>query len=155
MTPRGRSEGILRDAGFMVGTVERLIPANTGRPFTLRKDLFGLFDTLAVMGPRVIGIQSTTRPQMSAHLRSYVTDPALRLSAYRWLNSQGRDFEIWGWEKIKNRWTPTVWKVYLTSAGDIEVIKPPKDTGCNSTPISHTAKKRKPRRSVAPTSTAA
>lgn len=126
MKTRGRSEKALRALGWLVGTTEMTIPPNAGRSFSIRKDLFGLFDSIALGMNVVVGIQSTTRPQMSAHMRKYLADPETLLALRTWLVCPTRRFEIWGWAKEKNRWTATVWDVAMQEDGTIEVIKPPK-----------------------------
>lgn len=125
MTPRGRSEAALRKLGYLVDTVERTIPANEGRHFTIRKDLFGLIDSLALLNGQLLAVQSTSHTQLSKHLRDYTTIAEKRAALRAWLSAPTRSFELWGWRKVGHRWIVTVWAIIpdMTCKSEFCVIK--------------------------------
>lgn len=101
-----------------------------------RRDLFGFADILAYdpyeTGCGVLAVQTTSRQQMSAHLRSYRRDEAVRNNLVAWLSGTSRRFEIHGWEAVevpcttrvgtKVRWDCTVRRVTLEDL-EQEVIR--------------------------------
>jgi len=68
-----------------------------------RKDLFGFMDILAYgRGPHsVLGVQATSRQQITTHLRQYRRDPKVREAILDWLTCPGRRFVILGFECVE------------------------------------------------------
>lgn len=65
----------------------------------VRQDLFGILDILAVGQGRTLGVQVTSRTNVSSRVRKILDSPVLpELLAAGWT------VEVWGWEKVKNRW---------------------------------------------------
>jgi len=56
----------LEDLGYTVDVVERWIPGAHGR---VRKDLFGIFDLVAIRAGETLGVQTTSRVNLPARLR--------------------------------------------------------------------------------------
>lgn len=69
-------------------------------PFAkIRQDLFGWIDIVAVGQGHILGVQTTTAPNMSARLKKAKGNEALR----KWLRGGGV-LIIHGWKKIKGEW---------------------------------------------------
>lgn len=94
MTPSARSVKTLREEGWLVDVVERWIPK-----INIRKDLFGMFDLLAVREGKTLAVQVTSIDHI-AHRRVKMRD----LPALAQVLSAGWIVEIHGWVKKKNRW---------------------------------------------------
>lgn len=95
MTPSGRCLAHARELGWLADVVERRITK------ILTKDLFGCIDLVALDGrPGVLGIQATSRSNVSARVRKIQEEcwPA----AEAWLLA-GNRLEVWGWGKMKPR----------------------------------------------------
>lgn len=100
-SPTQRSLKHLRAQGYACGIVEHW------NPFAkIRQDLFKWIDIVAVTGLRetgIIGVQTTTRPNMGARLEKAKGNVALSL----WLRSGGQ-LHIHGWERVKGHWAVRV-----------------------------------------------
>ena len=96
MSPTARSLGLLRREGYLAEVVEHWVPYGN-----VRRDLFGFGDILAVhRSGRVLIVQATTRPNVSARLKKARSRTELAC----WL-SAGCAFEVHGWFKNSNgRW---------------------------------------------------
>jgi hypothetical protein len=109
MTATHRTLKKLREDGYLVDVVERFIPRSGFSG--VRKDLFGLFDLLAIKpGEGFIGIQCFTTT-WSKHFTVLEKE---KQNAITWLQSGGR-IEFWGWRRLKVkrggkaiRWTPRI-----------------------------------------------
>jgi hypothetical protein len=75
-------------------------------PFSHTKhDLYGFIDVLAMTDTGFIGIQATSKSNISA--RETKIRKECTVNAKRFLESGGR-IEVWGWYKSKNRWVVKV-----------------------------------------------
>lgn len=87
--------------------------------FGVRKDLFGIFDLVAVSPFQgIYGVQcfSTAWTQ---HKELYLSDR--KMEAIKWIRSGGK-IELWGWRKLKRKtgnrqYFPRVNELILTSRG--------------------------------------
>ena len=96
MTPTARTLAALRRSGYLADVCERwILRAN------VRKDLFGILDIVAIRRGEagVLGIQTTTAPNMSARRRKAQECAALRT----WLTA-GNRFELWAWVQCDGQW---------------------------------------------------
>lgn len=94
-TPTQRTLQRMRKNGFTVAVVERW-----NAHAKVRHDLFGFIDILALNGESIIGIQATSRSNVSARVKKIQAEPR----AMEWLNSGGKCY-VWGWGKMANgRW---------------------------------------------------
>lgn len=91
-----RSLETLRRRGYHADVCERYCAFGSNGGF--RKDLFGFADILAYDHSEVLLIQTTSRQQMSAHVRLYRRDEKLRKRLIDWL--QVGSFVVHGWEAI-------------------------------------------------------
>lgn len=67
----------------------------------VRNDLFGIIDVLAVNDDGdVLAVQATSYTNVSARCRKITASPALAPLA-----RAGWTVEVWGWRKVKGRWT--------------------------------------------------
>jgi len=84
-----RTLEVLRRDGWTVDVVERWLP----HTFT-RRDLFGMFDIIAVRGAETLAVQTTSASNVSARMRKIADSPnvaAVRAAGWR--------LEVWGWRK--------------------------------------------------------
>ena len=92
MTPTQRSLARLRADGYLAEVVERWNPHAK-----VRHDLFGLVDVLALRAGQVLGVQATSRSNVSARvvkLRSHANLlPVLRA---------GIAVQVWGWARMSS-----------------------------------------------------
>jgi hypothetical protein len=58
----------LRDLGYVVDVVERWVPGTAGGP-RVRRDLFGILDLVAVRSSETMGVQTTTKGELSKRAR--------------------------------------------------------------------------------------
>lgn len=109
MSATQRTIKTLSEMGYTVGIVERFL--SHGGKFGVRKDLFGLFDLIA-MHPEegIVGVQCFTTA-WKEHLEALEGN---REAAKTWLSAGGK-IEFWGWRKLKLfrgskaiRWTPRI-----------------------------------------------
>lgn len=94
MSPTELTLRKLRDEGYIAKTVERW------NPFArIRQDLWG-FDVIAAKRGEAVLVQCTTAPNMAARITKIAElDSTLRL------REAGFRLLVWGWKKVKNRWT--------------------------------------------------
>ena len=92
-SPVQRTNKAIRDAGGMVGVVERFNP-HVGT-HGIRQDLFGFLDLVEVRGSRIIGVQCCAGSGYAAHNTKILTSP----EAARWIRAAG--IELWAWRKVK------------------------------------------------------
>ncbi len=109
MSATQRTIKSLEELGYTVGIVERFL--SHGGPFGVRKDLFGLFDLIA-MHPEegIVGVQCFTTA-WKEHLTILEENRDIALT---WIAAGGH-IEFWGWRKLKLfrgskavRWTPRI-----------------------------------------------
>ncbi len=103
-SPTQRTRDRLKRLGYTVATVEAFIRPPAGKPF--KRDLFGLFDLLAVREDEIIGVQVTDTTNVSKRIAKAQTKvDFLR----KWITA-GAAFEVWGWKtkKTKTDWTHRV-----------------------------------------------
>lgn len=94
MTPAARSIRLLEAEGFAVDTVERWIPGAG-----IRRDLFGMFDLLAIRDSSTLAVQVTTADHVANRRRKLADSPLLaRCKAAGW------QIELHGWHKSGQRW---------------------------------------------------
>lgn len=94
MSPAARSTALLKAEGYAVDTVERWIPGAR-----IRRDLFGLFDLLAIREGSTLAVQVTTGDHLADRRRKVLASPLLeRVQAAGWR------IELHGWAKRGNRW---------------------------------------------------
>ena len=94
MSPTELTLRKLRTDGYICKTVEHW------NPFAkIRQDLWG-FDVIAAKRGEALLVQCTTASNMSARINKLAeleSTPRVREAGFRLL--------VWGWKKIKNRWT--------------------------------------------------
>lgn len=95
LSPTQRSIKALRDDGWLVDIVERWI----GGHIKVRKDLFGMFDLIAVRGEEVLLVQTTSGSNVAARVkkiaehenRGALRKAPMKLVVHGWRkNAQGR-----------------------------------------------------------------
>lgn len=89
MLPTAMSMKMLRENGYLVEKVEHW--DSFGK---VRRDLFGIIDVLAVRPGEIVGVQVTSKANMSARQRKCEETEHLE----RWLEGGGQ-FQIHGWAK--------------------------------------------------------
>ena len=97
-----RSLITLRKEGATCDVCQRWIPLDAQWRKKKRRDLFNIFDVVAVRPDftGVLGLQITSWSNVSARLNKIKTSP----EALAWLN-RGNQIEIWGWKQKSNkRW---------------------------------------------------
>ncbi|NQT13159.1 MAG: hypothetical protein HQ582_10450 [Planctomycetes bacterium] len=62
-----------------------------------RKDLFGFMDILAYRALSTVAVQTTSRQQITAHLRKYRRDAKIKARILRWIACPNRGFIVHGW----------------------------------------------------------
>ena len=98
----------LRAAGCIVDKCEQWIPRAN-----IRRDLFHLFDIIAIHPDRIVGVQVCTMSDRNAHLKKMCEDN--RTACEAWLRAGG-GIEVWAWRplliKLKDGTTGArkVWK---------------------------------------------
>jgi hypothetical protein len=92
VTPTQRTIRLLKDSGYLVGTVERWAPV-AGK----RIDLFGIIDLLAIDSSTTLGVQSTGTAfsEHDAKLRAAETTK-------HWLAGD-RQLVLIGWRKVREK----------------------------------------------------
>jgi hypothetical protein len=106
-----RSLRHLRKLGYEAAVAEKYVAKvfgnNQRSTFAggFRKDLFGFIDILAyredTAHPQTLAVQTTSRQQITAHLRAYRKDAELSARIRRWLSVPGRAFVVHGWECVE------------------------------------------------------
>ena len=64
----------MRKQGYTAAVVERWVPNAAGGQ-QIKNDLFGFIDILAIRPGETVGVQTTSKANMSAHARKIVTCP--------------------------------------------------------------------------------
>jgi hypothetical protein len=102
-----RSLAWLRKRGYTAEVCEQFKARVEGRGQAarfmggFRKDLHGFMDILAFDQFETLAVQTTSRLQLSAHLRAYRRDPDLVAKISAWLVPSGRRFVLHGWECVE------------------------------------------------------
>ena len=96
MSPTQRTLAQLRKDGFMAAVVERW-----NQYASIRQDLFGFIDVLAVSPDETLAVQSTVTGALANHIDKLKGECAEAVA--RWLASGKRSLEAWGWGKYKLR----------------------------------------------------
>jgi hypothetical protein len=95
VSPTQRSLDLLRKEGWLCQVVERWNPHSR-----TRLDLFGFIDILAIREGEILGVQATSRSNVS----SRVSKIANHENTGR-VREAGIGIEVWGWGKMANgRW---------------------------------------------------
>lgn len=98
-SPTVRSKAFLEGRGYLVAITEKWNPHAR-----VRQDLYGFIDLLAVKDGEILGVQTTSRSNMSARARKiaeHENAPMVRKSGMR--------LEVHGWAKdTKGRWNVKV-----------------------------------------------
>jgi len=98
-SPTQRSKAYLENAGYLVAITERWNPHAR-----VRQDLFGFIDMLAVKEGEILGVQTTSRSNMSARARKIAEHE--NVAAVR---KAGMRLEVHGWARdTKGRWAVKV-----------------------------------------------
>ena len=98
-SPTSRSLAELRRLGYAADVVERWIPSAR-----IRKDLFGIFDIVAITPEGLLGIQCTSgsnHASRATKMRESETLP-------KWL-AAGARAEVWSWAKQGERGARKLW----------------------------------------------
>lgn len=99
-SPSARSKKYMESFGYRVGTVERYVS------FTRRRhDLFGFLDLIAMRGPDLVGIQTTSGSNLAARI-----DKAKALDTFAEWRKVGR-VEFHGWSKKGPKGKRKTWQV--------------------------------------------
>ena len=95
MSPTARTLAKLRKEGWLAWVVEKWIP-QTQR----RSDLFGFIDVLAIRGDETLGVQSTSRSNVSSRVNKIADhENVARVREAGWI------IHVHGWGKMANgRW---------------------------------------------------
>lgn len=102
--PTQRTLEHLRKEGCLVDVVERFIKVPKHPGGGIRRDLFGIIDILAIRDGKMVGIQTTSGSNHSAHIKKVLDDPELQGNVAQWLGI-GAIYEIWSWTSKKGKWT--------------------------------------------------
>lgn len=82
----------------------------------IRQDMFGFADYLGFDPHTVTLVQTTTASHVSERLKKILANSV----AYEWVQGQGREIEVHGWEKKQGRWEP---RIIPVTADDFDVSK--------------------------------
>jgi hypothetical protein len=94
-TPTSRTLDLCKEWDWPAEVVERWVPFSK-----VRKDLFGFIDIVAITPRGIMGIQATSRSNVSARMKKITTQHADILEAWK---KAGACVEVWGWGKMKTR----------------------------------------------------
>lgn len=98
-SPTQRSKAYLENAGYLVAVVEKWNPHAK-----VRQDLFGFIDLLAVKEGETVGVQTTSRSNMSSRARKIAEHENVGP-----VRKAGWRLEVHGWAKdTKGRWAVKV-----------------------------------------------
>ena len=89
MSPNNLTVRALEADGWVVDLVERQIPGTF-----LKKDLFGMFDVLAVRAEETLAVQATSDTNVRARVKKL--SDSEKIGAIR---KAGWRIEVWGWKK--------------------------------------------------------
>lgn len=105
----------LRKDGAIVDVVEKWINVPKHPGGGIRRDLFGVFDILALLRGSIVGIQSTGHTNRSEHLAKMLAEPRLA----DWIRCGGKA-ELWAWRKRQQgkqvRWEVRIQSILLAAA---------------------------------------
>lgn len=127
MTPTARSLAYLRRLGFIADVCERWIPGAC-----IRRDLFGLFDIVAVDSTdRIFMIQATTRNHIAHRLKKMEASPMLAQ-----ILRAGVLVEVWGWGQARagKKWTVKRTPLILVGQKVVEARPLPTSSLCLEIP---------------------
>jgi hypothetical protein len=102
-----RSLRHLRDLGYTAEVCEKYAARAAGKGQAaifaggFRKDLFGFADILAYNGVETIAVQTTSRQQVTAHVRAYRKDAEVSQRIRDWIRHPGRRLVLHGWECVE------------------------------------------------------
>jgi hypothetical protein len=102
-----RSLAFLRKRGYTAEVCEQFKARVQGKGQAakfaggFRKDLFGFADIIAFSPDETVAVQTTTRMQMTAHLRAYRRDLETAERIRRWLSHPTRRLVVHGWECVQ------------------------------------------------------
>lgn len=92
-TPTQKSLKLLRENGYLCHIVEHW------NPFAkIRQDLYGFIDILAVKKKKILGVQTTSRGNVSTRAKKI-----LGHDNYKKVKESGIEIEVHGWEKGSNK----------------------------------------------------
>lgn len=95
MTPTARTLAELRKRGYRCQVVEQTIPHTF-----IKRDLFGLFDVLAIKGPETLAVQVTSGSNVAARAKKIAESEAIGD-----VRAAGWALAIHGWRLAANgRW---------------------------------------------------
>jgi hypothetical protein len=117
MTPTQRSLKYLRDQGYTPWIVEKY------NSFArIRQDLYGFIDIVAIRKdlPGVLGIQTTSGSNVSAHLLKIKENPHF----LTW-RAAGNLVHVHGWRKVGERGKRKLWDVRIEDVSGIDVPSEP------------------------------
>ncbi len=93
MSPNARSKSLLESDGFLVDIVQQRVTR------LLTRDLFGIFDLVAVREGVTLAVQATTSDHAADRRRKVLASPALAA-----VRSAGWTIEVHSWRKARGRW---------------------------------------------------
>lgn len=133
----GRTCEVMRGRGFHVEACQVWNPWSG-----TRKDLFGLFDFMAVGGGSIVGVQTSTAANLSGHVRKALEQPAL----IPWLESGGRFLlHLWAkpghWVAEKRLWTLVEVEMGIVNGVVAEIRRETFDS--KGRPVPHPVKARR------------
>jgi hypothetical protein len=85
----------LRADGWLAEVVERWVPGAN-----VRRDLFGGFDIIAIKDGTTCAVQCTTDAHVAERVRKIGDLPHIGI-----IREADWQLEVWGWRKVKGRWT--------------------------------------------------
>ena len=115
MTPTQRTLQYLRDQGIPAQVVEKWVtfastPGKPRRAPGVRRDLFGLWDIVALRAGRIVGIQCCAMSGRASHYGKLMESPYLAA----WM--AGGEGELWAWRRLKPRGIKRVkWEPEITA----------------------------------------
>ena len=94
-SPTQRALELLRKRGYTAGVVERWKPHAR-----IRQDLFGCIDVVAVGNGETVGVQACAYSGVSSRVKKIAAAEAISD-----IRKAGWRVVVWGWRKVKGRWT--------------------------------------------------
>jgi hypothetical protein len=110
ITPTARTLAECRKRGWQADVVERRLTR------TIKRDLFGCIDIVAITPEGMLGIQATSGSNHSARLVKAKQEPRLQA----WLGVGAR-FEVWSWAKKGKRGKRKRWMLRTEEVVPVEV----------------------------------
>lgn len=95
MSPMQLSIRLMKDEGYQTFIVE-----HWDAHAHCRRDLFGMFDLLALRRDRIVGVQTTSATNVSARIRKLTNHENIGI-----VREAGIVVEVHGWSKKENRWS--------------------------------------------------